>query len=41
MRKIALSIVAIAALFACNRPASITINFEGLDNPLVKFQYEY
>ena len=40
MRKIALSIVAIAALFACNRPASITINFEGLDNPLVKFQYE-
>ena len=40
MRKIALSVVAIAALFACNRPASITINFEGLDNPLVKFQYE-
>ena len=40
MRKIALSLVAIAALFACNRPASITINFEGLDNPLVKFQYE-
>lgn len=40
MRKIALSIVAIAALFACNRPASITINFEGLDYPLVKFQYE-
>lgn len=40
MKKIAFSIIAMAALFACNRPAGITINFEGLDNPLVKFQYE-
>ena len=40
MKKIALLFAAMTALFACNRPASITINFEGLDNPLVKFQYE-
>ena len=40
MKKIALFVVAMAALFACNRPASITINFEGLDNPLVSFQYK-
>ena len=40
MKKIALLVVAMATLFACNRPASITINFEGLDNPLVSFQYK-
>ena len=40
MKKIALLFDAMTALFACNRPASITINFEGLNNPLVSFQYE-
>lgn len=40
MKKIALLFAAMTALFACNRPASITINFEGLNNPLVSFQYE-
>ena len=40
MKKFALLVVAMATLFACNRPASITINFEGLENPLVDFQYE-
>ncbi|MBR4994813.1 MAG: AhpC/TSA family protein [Alistipes sp.] len=40
MRRIALSLIAMVALFACNRPASITINFDGLENPLVTFQYE-
>ena len=40
MRKIAFYLFALATFVACNRSASITINFEGLDNPLVKFQYE-
>ena len=40
MKKIALCLVAMTALFACNRHASITINFKGLDNPIVGFQYE-
>lgn len=40
MRKIAFYLFALATFVACNRPASITIKFEGLDNPLVKFQYK-
>lgn len=27
-------------MMACSRPASITMNFEGLTNPEVHFQYE-
>ena len=46
MKKIALLFAAMTALFANNlfadnRPASIRINFNGLDNPSVNFQYKW
>lgn len=41
IKKIAFYLTALVALVACGRPATITINFDGLDNPLVVFQYEW